>query len=455
VLNRRIAALACLVVGIMVGMGTRVVAAPDPGQRGPYEVGFTSYLLTDSSRPGDGSVYAHRPIPVSVWYPVDPQRISPSSPKAMYPLDPLYETWMLSSSTDWERYGVDAAYQEAPPSASRPFPLVMFSPGWGGPAWVHTSVGTRLASHGFVVAVLYHFGDAWWPWEQFHHIALASWNRPRDVSFALTSLLARNTSAGDLLQGLIRPDQVAASGWSLGGYAAMTLAGGDDNVCDFFLDDPLGMGPPPPETCTPSPTDARIKAIVPLDGSNQLLMFKELTRVAVPSLGMGEEWTMLGDSWQARQHAAFSSRPGYRADVFNTIHQSFCDLCEAVPALYDQGYWPADWGLPSDILDGMCAPFTPSTEVHRLVGQYMVAFLKTYLAGERGYQSILTPGWAQVREPLIEFFVTEKRNPNAIDEEWPADFVYFMHQPGSEQARGPKNPAVVRVVPHARRGSGQ
>jgi hypothetical protein len=442
--------VAWLAIGAAVGMASRVDAAPDPGQKGPYEVGFTSFVLTDTSRPGDGGAFAHRPIPVYVWYPVDASTISSSSEKAVYPLDPLYETWMLSSSADWERYGIDGAYQAPPPSSKRPFPLVMLSPGWGMAAWMHVSIGTRLASHGIVVAVLYHLGDCWWPWEPFDHIAVASWNRPRDVSFALSALLARNSSSADLLHGVIRTDRVAASGWSLGGYAAMALAAGDDEVCDSFWSDPVGQGPPPPETCTPTAPDARIRAIVPLDGSNQVLTFSELTRVRVPAMGIGEEWSMV-ESWQARQHAAFSSHPAYRVDVFNTIHQSFSEFpCEAVPVLSDLGYWPDEWGSLAWWRDNFCTPFTSTTEVHRLVGQYMVAFLKTHLMGETGYKSILTPGWAQVHEPLIEFFVTERRNPNAIDEDWPGDFVYFMHQSGSEQARGPKDPEVVRPIPHAR-----
>jgi hypothetical protein len=36
-------------------------------------------------------------------------------------------------------------------------------------------------------------------------------------------------------------------------------------------------------------------------------------------------------------------------------------------------------------------------------------------------------GW----EPNVEFFVTERKSPNAIDEDWPDTFIYFMHQPGS------------------------
>ena len=129
-------------------------------------------------------------------------------------------------------------------------------------------IGTRLASHGFVVALLYHYGDAFWAYEVFDDIATASMNRPLDVSFTLTKLLERNSTAGDALYKLMDPRMVAASGWSLGGYAAMALAGGDDSVCDK----PIEMGAPgvPPNTCVPTLVDPRIRAIVPLDGSTQL-----------------------------------------------------------------------------------------------------------------------------------------------------------------------------------------
>jgi dienelactone hydrolase len=422
--------------------------AYDLGQKGPYEVGFTSFVLTDTSRPGDGGVWTNRPIPVYVWYPVDPGTITPSTPEATYPLDPLYSMVPNSTSSDWEAHGMDRAYQGPVSSSTGPFPLLMFSPGWGAPAFMHTSVGTRLASHGFVVAVLYHYGDQWWPWEPpFDHIALAMMNRPRDLSFAMTDLLQKNATASHLLYRTIAPEHVAAAGWSLGGYAAMTLAGGDDDVCDYVETDPYGYldPPPPPEACVASSVDPRVKAIVPLDGSNQMLKFDELARVRVPAMGMGEEWNMLAlnlpemASWQARQHAAFSSHPAYRVDVYNTNHQSFSDACDGIAVLGDLGIFDAatvTWF--SEMLS--CGLVTPSAQVHPLVGKYMVAFLRTHLLAESGHQHILTPGWALTREPLVEFFVTEKRNPHAIDEEWPGTFTYFMHQPGSQQARAEKDP---------------
>ena len=52
------------------------------------------------------------------------------------------------------------------------------------------------------------------------------------------------------------------------------------------------------------------------------------------------------------------------------------------------------------------------------------------MASLTGQQSILTPGNTLTSEPDIEFFVTEKRNPNAIVEDWPGNYAYFMHQPG-------------------------
>ena len=62
----------------------------------------------------------------------------------------------------------------------------------------------------------------------------------------------------------------------------------------------------------------------------------------------------------------------------------------------------------------------------------MIAFLKTELVGEPGYQEMLTRGWALTHETAVEFFETEKRNANSIYEEWPDFSTYFMHQPGSK-----------------------
>ncbi len=411
---------------------------PDPGQKGPYEVGFTSFTLIDPTR-NTTNRFGGQPIPVDLWYPVDAEDVNTNTPEAIYPLDPLSDyNWPSILSSDWEIYGIDRAYQEATPSSDKPFPLVLLSAGWGFPNWMYIYFGVRLASHGFVVAMPYHYGEGWyWPSEPFEHIAVTSVYRPLDMSFMLTKILERNGINGDLLNNLVRPGQIAASGHSLGGYTAMVLAGGDDEVCDTFYGDPY-FGDPPPSTCVPSYPDPRIKIVVMLDGSNQFLKYQELGRIIIPAIGIGEPWEYV-ESWQARQHAAITAHPNYRVDVNNAQHINFSSFCESFQMMGDQGLIPiedAQW-----IVDAYCkAPGQiPSLEAQRLTTKYMVAFLKTHLVGESGYAKILTPGWAITSEEYIEFFVTEKRNPNATDEESPCCFMYFPHQPGSEQEQAEKD----------------
>jgi hypothetical protein len=231
-----------------------------------------------------------RPIPVHLFYPAD---VGSSTIPAIYPLDQIHFAFppFLTFSMEWEAQGIDPAYQEPPLSGDGPFPLVLFSPGWGMSALSGLYIGTRLASHGLLVALIYHYGDGAAFYEPFDNLAVAAVNRPLDVSFTLTELLERNRTAGDLIYQSIDPGKVAASGWSLGGYAAMVLAAGDDQVCDK----PMEMGEPgvPESTCIASPVGERIRAIIPLDGSTQLLYFDELARITVPTLGIGQEWSTL------------------------------------------------------------------------------------------------------------------------------------------------------------------
>ncbi len=95
-----------------------------------------------------------------------------------------------------------------------------------------------------------------------------------------------------------------------------------------------------------------------------------------------------------------------------------------------------------------CTNVIPPADAHRLVTQYLIAFLKTNLVGETGYQQILTAGWALTQEQDIEFFVTEKTNANAVDEDWPCCYMYFPNQPGSEQERAEKDPIEMLPVEH-------
>jgi hypothetical protein len=226
----------------------------------------------------------------------------------------------------------------------------------------------------------------------------------------------------------------------------MVLAGGDDTVWDYAETDGnyIYDGPIPDNVPhSPSLPDSRIKAIIILDGANQDLKFEELARVKVPALSLGQEWSTKMSppyfpAWHARQHAAFSGHPNYRVDIWGTDHFSFAAACDGIDLLWSKGL--------ATTMDGwigyFCPCVIPPAVSRDIITRYMIAFLKTELVGDPGYQKMLTPGWALTHETLVEFFVTEKRNANSIDEEWPGDFVYFPHQPGSEQFRAEKNAPV-------------
>ena len=282
-----------LAVGVVNAQGQRWM--DDPGQLGHYAIGHTSYLLTDKDN-------GNRPVYVGVWYPADAKGIDYSTPLAQYPLDPYTGTTNLpvTLSTDWEPYGYDRAYEGPTPSDDGPFPLVVFSPGSSEQTWQYIYIGTRLASHGYVVAVTEHWADCQWSWSACDDFLTTMVNRPRDMSFAITQLLAKNRTRGELLLGTIDQDKIAAGGHSIGVYATYALGGGDTLVCDTLWPVLLGVEslPYPADTCVGTPPDHHIKAIVALDGlSSQALHYKELSRISVPSLIMGETFDQILASW--------------------------------------------------------------------------------------------------------------------------------------------------------------
>jgi hypothetical protein len=415
----------------------------DPGAIGPYAVGHISLLLLDSSR-DQQSPHRGRPIYVSLFYPADPTAITATTSEALYPLDPVAGRWPMSRSSNWERYGLDRAYEGLPVAADKPFPLVMYSPGWTNPYFSGLFASTRLASHGFVVAALTHYADGAYSWDPWPAIHVALVNRPRDVSFALSAVLAMNDNQGGLLSSAIRADQVAAAGHSLGGYAALVLAGGDDLVCDRPVNEPRGL-PIPPETCIASQPDPRIKATVSFDGSSQILWFHELAQVSVPAIVIGQPWENVG-AWHAREHAAISAEPNYRVDVNRALHPSFTTFCENARVLGDVGALTPTQ-VSNRLSQPWCTSALPAPEVQRLATKYAIAFLKTHLSGEVGYQRLLTAGWAITAEQNIEFFVTERTNAHATEENLPCmvatcpTFGYFPNQAGSRREQAERDPA--------------
>jgi predicted dienelactone hydrolase len=441
----------CIVAIVAAAIGIRLtvqaVASAPADQAGPYKVGFVTNTYYDSTRSDFAG--GARPIQTFIWYPAAPDYDGNPVPPAVYPMINLVGSIVLpdASSTYYEAYGIDPAYQEVAASKDGPFPLVVLSPGQGVGSTLYVQIGARLASHGFVVAIPTNYDDRmamtgepeFYPTLEAYGVGVYV-ERTRDIQYLMTRLVADSQQSGNLLSGTIQPDAIAVAGHSVGGAAALALAGGDDQACDFPGYDTNKM---PPETCVPILPDPRIQAIVTIDGANQDLQYAEMARIKIPTMGIGEEWNTLEafhdnrESWQARQHAAIQSLPNYRVDVAYAGHMSFSNLCACNQVLNDQGI--IDDATLDSILQAAC-PSEPVSEeeIGTLTSQYMIAFLKTVLVGETGYQEMLTTGYALKNEPFIELFETEQGSPSSPDEE--GYFSYFKHQPGTERATALKNP---------------
>lgn len=115
------------------------------------------------------------------------------------------------------------------------FPLIMFSHGTGGNRLASSWFCAGLASRGFIVAAVDHFGNTYDNPIPVEFVSI--WKRPQDISFVLSKLLAEKQFAGR-----IRESDIFAAGFSLGGYTALALAGAEINgdALINFLKTPQG-----------------------------------------------------------------------------------------------------------------------------------------------------------------------------------------------------------------------
>ena len=364
-------------------------------------------------------------------------------------MDPYTFVVPSTTSSQWEALGYDRAY-EAPVAAKGPFPLIMFSPGLFLNGWNYTYFGTRLASHGYIVAVVEHFGDGVWLASTFEVNAMVLYNRPRDLSFALTEMLSRDRTPGDLLHRTIDRRYVVAAGHSYGGYAAMTELAGDDQVCDSNDINAFGEEVPA-AACQPTPVDHRFTALLTLDASTHVLRWEEMSRIRVPSLIIGDASNADGDSpdtvdandraWVARAHAAVCSRTrSLRVDIDNIEHLSFGSPCDGYTVLRnanlmsqeDYDFYTAVWG---------CGERLPAGEAHRIVTKYAVAWLQAEVVkdGSELSKRILTREYDITHEPAVEVWWNEKCRCGG--ESQPGTFTYFRDMVPGTCAVADKNPA--------------
>jgi acetyl esterase/lipase len=128
-----------------------------------------------------------------------------------------------------------ALHRDAPlldPQAKRP--LVMFSHGRGSNALTYAWFGQYLAARGFIVAALDHYRansyDA-----TIAYLANKLWQRPKDLSLAITFLLQHPDSGPT-----VDRERIGVAGHSQGGFTALWVGGATVNPDKYLVFKPGG-----------------------------------------------------------------------------------------------------------------------------------------------------------------------------------------------------------------------
>lgn len=155
----------------------------------PHKVGVTQLQFQDAAR--------QRPLPVRLWY--------PAAPSATEVPQTYYRAFKGSAAPD-------AAF------GAGPAPLVVLSHGDKGNNTNQAWLAEALAANGSIVAAVDHWKNTT---DDFVPEATVQiWERPQDLSFVISALLADAT-----WKGRIDAARIGAAGHSSGGYSALALAG--------------------------------------------------------------------------------------------------------------------------------------------------------------------------------------------------------------------------------------
>jgi dienelactone hydrolase len=284
-------------------------AGADLSQPGPYAVGLALKPISRTLPSGET-----RTVNVYFRYPVNKQA------RASGPLPEMDYT------------------AGAPAAHGGPFPLVVFSHGYGlAPSYYYSSLMNYLASHGFVVAAPSHEDCT-------QRCTAASYqadraNRPADVSMVLDTLLALNDGDDPVFRALVDPERVGVAGQSLGGWTTLTVLERDPRFR-------AGLAISPGIQSVPSPDPGKV--------SRPLLVMGGVLDSLVPYGIMSNFFTSIPAS--APDH--------YVLAVQRAGHQ-FGDAC-------------VDF-----LVTTSCEASLPQPELIGIVNRFGTAFLKRYVAGQR------------------------------------------------------------------------
>ncbi len=360
-------------------------ASPQPfSERGPFAVGVVNMQLDDSRS-------------VIVFYPVDSEALPADAISFSYTAADMWGTasdvWPLGWATS-----VPDAWLDAPASMSGPFPLVVFSHGWGNTRFNNSLHTAHLASWGFVVAAPEHVSR-----DITARLAGQDTLPPSDLATIADTIRLMGTEgslSGSALYDAIAIDQIAVEGYSAGGRDA-TLAATLPEV-DTWIS---AAGTPP----VPDDAVAVGELFAPAAGFDLDEYLAGKAPPDKPSMLLVAGADSVVDPSYSQSVYAWLAAPKRFVVLSNTGHVVFMDGCR----LYQHGRLPGlveTYGLdPSSesvqIANNGCLPeFSPAENVaalwnHLVAAQLSWVFdLKADVAAaslERDYLDATFPGLLQ------------------------------------------------------------
>lgn len=343
----------------------------DPRELGPYGVGHRVYELNDAARDD-------RYLRTEVWYPTE---IGAEGDSTFY---------------DFQFFGLGltspVSIEEAAVADHLGFPLIVFSHGSGGVSFQSTPLMEMLASHGFVVVSPNHTGnttnDVLGGTSTPFYVTAE--NRPRDVSFLIDWMLARNLDPDDEFYLKLNPNRIGVTGHSFGGFTALVAASG------YHV----------PSQGIDVDADPRVKAIAPIAPASDLISDEDLLSIDVPILLLSAE---LDDTTPVvtnttRPWELLTTRPFYRVDINEAQHLAFANACDIADALLDFGVSELNVARLVPGYFETCGDDALPIEIpRRITNFYVTAFFKKHLLGDGRYDEFLQPDYAEANEPGIVY----------------------------------------------------
>jgi predicted dienelactone hydrolase len=158
-----------------------------------YNVGFRELTFVDATR--------GRTLKTAIWYP----------------------------TVNGQAGSSDELVGGGPNLSGGPYPLIMFSHGFGGSNRDATVYKREWVRHGFVVVAPDHQKGTGYDLD-LDYLAEMQFARPLDIRYVLDQALALNGDSASFLHGMIDPNSIGITGESFGGHTTLMVAGATPNL---------------------------------------------------------------------------------------------------------------------------------------------------------------------------------------------------------------------------------